>query len=223
MLEKIKLLLELQRYQEGREGNTDLAGRVVWEFNGNSKVNQMKAWAETPHGKRYLAGERILDNIESFRDRDSNTLGTKYLQWIDKYNFGVVHDELPTIKDKYDNPLVKAYGTYLADMHDITHIITGYPPDTFGELMRIRIMKQFEGRGWGILWWNGWLKAQFLSSQERKYFNLATQEAKETAKTAKNYIFEDCFEMLGWHINKVRKNLSTKSNTLWNWEKDLNV
>ena len=103
-------------------------------------------------------------------------------------------------------------------MHDFTHVITGYPPDTFGELMRIRVYRQYEGRGWAVLYWNGWLKAQFIKSQERKYFNAAVREARRTEKMAKNYIFEDMFSMLGWHINKVRENLNTPANKFWNWE-----
>jgi len=215
---KLRLLKELWFYEEGAKGNTDLAGQIVYEFAGKDREQIIKDWCKTPTGQRYLAGERIIDNIERFKDRDPNTLGAKYLQFLEKYDFTEVKDQLPTTQARYDNPEVTAYGAFVTDMHDFTHVITGYPPDTFGELMRIRVYRQYEGRGWAVLYWNGWLKAQFRKSSERKYFNLAVREARQTEKMAKNYIFEDMFSMLGWHINKVRKNLNTPASKFWNWE-----
>jgi hypothetical protein len=52
--------------------------------------------------------------------------------------------------------------------------------------------------------------------EARRYHELA-QEARWMRKFSINYVYEDWFEMLGWHINKVRKNLSTKSTTLYNY------
>ena len=215
---KLRLLKKLWFYEEGAEGNTDLAGQIVFEFASKKQDQIIKDWCKTPTGQRYLAGERIIDNIERFKDRDPNTLGAKYLQFLEKYQYTAVKDQLPTTQARYNNPEVTAYGAFVTDMHDFTHVITGYPPDTFGELMRIRVYRQYEGRGWAVLYWNGWLKAQFIKSQERKYFNAAVREARRTEKMAKNYIFEDMFSMLGWHINKVRENLNTPANKFWNWE-----
>ena len=215
---KLRLLKKLWFYEEGAKGNTDLAGQIVYEFASKKQDKIIKDWCKTPTGQRYLAGERIIDNIERFKDRDPNTLGAKYLQFLEKYQYTEVKDQLPTTQARYNNPEIKAYGAFVTDMHDFTHVITGYPPDTFGELMRIRVYRQYEGRGWAVLYWNGWLKAQVIKSQERKYFNAAVREARQTEKMAKNYIFEDMFSMLGWHINKVRKNLNTPASKFWNWE-----
>ena len=219
MLRKLKLLWQQFNYVEGRPGNADLAAQTIWEFNGKSKDNQMRVWAATATGRRYLAGERIIDNIESFRDRDPNTLGAKYLEFIDKHNFGKVYDEIPSIHGKYPSEIHKAYGTFMADAHDFTHVITGYPPDTLGELMRIKVYKQYEGRGWGVLDSLGWLKTRFYPTQERTWYDKCAQEANETARFAKNYILEDWFKLLGTHINKVRQNLNTNSTIYHNWEK----
>jgi len=219
MLRKLKLLWRQFNYVEGRPGNADLAAQTIWEFNGKSKDNQMRVWAATATGRRYLAGERIIDNIESFRDRDPNTLGAKYLEFIDKHNFGKVYDEIPSIHGKYPSEIHKAYGTFMADAHDFTHVITGYPPDTLGELMRIKVYKQYEGRGWGVLDSLGWLKTRFYPTQERTWYDKCAQEANETARFAKNYILEDWFKLLGTHINKVRQNLNTNSTIYHNWEK----
>lgn len=219
MLRKLKLLWRQFNYVEGRPGNAALAAQTVYEFNGNSIDQQMRVWAATATGRRYLAGERILDNIESFRDRDPNTLGAKYLEFIDKYNFGEVNSDISIIHGRYKNEIEKAYGTFMADAHDFTHVITGYPPDTLGELMRIRVYKQYEGKGWNVLDRLGWLKTRFYPTQERTWYDKCAQEANETARFAKNYILEDWFKLLGTHIKKVRQNLNTNSTIYWNWEK----
>ena len=219
MLRKLKLLWRQFNYVEGRPGNAALAAQTVYEFNGNSIDQQMQVWAATATGRRYLAGERILDNIESFRDRDPNTLGAKYLEFIDKYNFGEVNNDISIIHGRYKNEIEKAYGTFMADTHDFTHVITGYPPDTLGELMRIKVYKQYEGRGWGVLDKLGWLKTRFYPTQERTWYDKCAQEANETARFAKNYILDDWFKLLGTHINKVRQNLNTNSSIYHNWEK----
>ena len=219
MLRKLKLLWRQFNYVEGRPGNAALAAQTVYEFNGNSIDQQMRVWAATATGRRYLAGERILDNIESFRDRDPNTLGAKYLEFIDKYNFGEVNSDISIIHGRYKNEIEKAYGTFMADAHDFTHVITGYPPDTLGELMRIRVYKQYEGKGWNVLDRLGWLKTRFYPTQERTWYDKCAQEANETARFAKNYILDDWFKLLGTHINKVRQNLNTNSSILHNWER----
>ena len=219
MLRKLKLLWRQFNYVEGRPGNAALAAQTVYEFNGNSIDQQMQVWAATATGRRYLAGERILDNIESFRDRDPNTLGAKYLEFIDKYNFGEVNNDISIIHGRYKNEIEKAYGTFMADTHDFTHVITGYPPDTLGELMRIRVYKQYEGKGWNVLDRLGWLKTRFYPTQERTWYDKCAQEANETARFAKNYILDDWFKLLGTHINKVRQNLNTNSSIYHNWEK----
>ena len=84
---KLRLLKNLWFFEEGAKGNADLAGQIVFEFSESSREQVIKDWAKTPTGLRYLAGERLTDNIERFKDRDPNTLGAKYLQFLEKYDF----------------------------------------------------------------------------------------------------------------------------------------
>ena len=219
MFTKWRLLLDLYKYEPNKPGNADVAAKVIYEFNGKSKHPQMYAWCETPTGIRYMAGERILDNIESFRDRDPDTLGAKYLKFRDKYKFGEVKDELTSLPNKYTNNIEEAYGLFIADVHDFTHVITAYPPDTLGELMRIKVYKQYEGRGWSVVDLIGWLLFHTRRRKEMREYKMLTQEANETARFAKNYIFADWFSLIGTHINKVRQNLNTNSSILHNWER----
>ena len=74
---KLRLLKKLWFYEEGAEGNTDLAGQIVFEFASKKQDQIIKDWCKTPTGQRYLAGERLIDNIERFKDRDPNTLAAK--------------------------------------------------------------------------------------------------------------------------------------------------
>jgi ubiquinone biosynthesis protein Coq4 len=221
MFKGLSLLLQLLRYESGKKDNADLIAKIVLHFTGRSQDKQIYAWAETTTGQRYLAGESILDNINSFRDRDENTLGHKYLKFMDKYYFDALRDCLDLDKNgNTGNDVKKAYGRFIMDTHDFLHVITGYPPDTFGELMRIKIYKKYEGRGWAVVDWISplWVLTGNITGVKR-YLKLA-REARQIRKTAKNYMEENWFEMLGWHINKVRKNLSTNSTILHNYEND---
>jgi len=219
MFRSIQLISQLIRYKPNQPDNADLIAKVVLHFTGNSIDHQIELWSKTDTGQRYLAGERIIDNIESFRNRDENTLGHQYLLFMDKFYFDKLGEILDLNKNgKVGNDIKQKYGLFIMDCHDFLHVITGYPPTPHGELMRIKIYKQYEGRGWGVVDTVGKLWAYSKGIKEAKRYRELAQEARQTRKLVTNYIFEDWFEMLGWHINKVRKNLSTKSTTLYDYK-----
>lgn len=219
MFRSLDLLWQLFRYNPGKPDNADLIAKVVIHFTGNSLDNQIELWSKTETGQRYLRGERIIDDIESFRDRDENTLGHQYLQFMDKFYFNKLSDNLDLQEHGKTGGVVKqAYGLFIIDCHDFMHVVTGYPPTPFGELMRIKICKQFEGRGWGVVDTMGYILYHTRNIKEVKRYRELAHEARQTRKFAKDYRFEDWFGMLGWHINKVRKNLSTNSTTILDWK-----
>ena len=82
MFRSLDLLWQLFRYNPGKPDNADLIAKVVIHFTGNSLDNQIELWSKTETGQRYLRGERIIDNIESFRGRDENTLGELFTFFI---------------------------------------------------------------------------------------------------------------------------------------------
>jgi|TARA_R110000851_G_scaffold226461_2_gene379137 ubiquinone biosynthesis protein Coq4 len=219
MFRSISLLYELFKYNPKDKDNANLIAKVVVHFNGLSLEKQMYTWAKTPTGRRYLAGERINDNIEEFRKRDVNTLGRKYLEFMDRFYF----DKLADMIDLKNHGITgsnieQKYGLFIMDVHDFLHVITKYPPDPFGELMRIKVFKKYEGRGWAVVDFVGRLWAISRGPKEAWRYHQLAREARQMRKFSKNYMFEDWFEMLGWHVNKVRKNLSTKSTTLYDYE-----
>ena len=55
----------------------------------------------------------------------------------------------------------------------------------------------------------GYILYHTRNIKEVKRYRELVHEARQTRKFAKDYRFEDWFEMLGWYINKVRT--STKS------------
>ena len=85
--------------------------------------------------------------------------------------------------------------------------------------MRIKVYKKYEGRGWAIGDYMGWLWYHTKLIKEVKKYKKLAREAEETSRFVKNYILEDWFKLLGTHINKVRQNLSTNSSILHNWER----
>lgn len=219
MFRSIQLISQLLKYKPNQPNNADLIAKGVLHFTGDSIDTQIELWSKTDTGQRYLAGERIIDNIESFRNRDENTLGHQYLLFMDKFYFDKLGEILDLNKNgKVGGDIKQKYGLFIMDCHDFLHVITGYPPTSLGELMRIKIYKQYEGRGWAMIDWLGKIWIYSKGIKEAKRYRELAREARITRKLAKTYILEDWFEMLGWHINKVRKNLSTKSTILYDYK-----
>ena len=99
MFRSIQLISQLIRYKPNQPDNADLIAKVVLHFTGNSIDHQIELWSKTDTGQRYLAGERIIDNIESFRNRDENTSRViKYLLFMDKFYLVISSGEMPRFK-----------------------------------------------------------------------------------------------------------------------------
>ena len=202
--------------------DTEFIAEFIAHFNGTTLRNTMEAWALTSTGKRYLQGESILDDFQAYKKTDPNTLANVYVEFMEKYYFEKLSDVLDlenNVRFNERDDLGKAFGRFLIDVHDFTHVLTGYPPDPWGELLRIEYGKNWEGRGWRVL--SRLSKLKFLTKGSKEWFSRrpAYIEANLMGKLAKNYIYEDWFSMLGQDINEVRKNLDTVPTTLYHWQR----
>ena len=107
---------------------------------------------------------------------------------------------------------------FISDIHDFTHVLSGYPPDPVGELLRIEYGKDFEGNGWKVLSRVGKMRIFFNGIKEWYSCRPLYKEARQMGKMSKNYIFADWFNILGEDINKVRENLNTHPTTKYHWK-----
>ena len=216
MFKDIFLILKLFSIQF-KAGNYDTAflASFIRHFNKNSLDQTMRVWAVTHTGKRYLEGDSIVTDVLQYRNTQ-NTLASEYFEFIDKYYYGKLSDLVPTRNE--DPKLDEAFRKFISDIHDFTHVLSGYPPDPVGELLRIEYGKDFEGNGWKVLSRVGKMRIFFNGIKEWYSCRPLYKAARQMGKMSKNYIFADWFNILGEDINKVRENLNTHPTTKYHWK-----
>lgn len=210
----LKLLKDMLFFKQG--GGIDTPAKFILATNGKSLDNTIELWAKTEVGKRYINGDRITHYVYKYMHSDPSTFATQYLAFHKHYGIDKIKNYYPESSTKSHS---KAFSAFISDTHDFLHVVTGYPTDAVGELARIRVFYGMEGRGWQLIHWI--MRIRFMFGwwrKERKlYFDLQ-KEATEQSKVVHNYMFMPWFDMLGWHINKVRKNFNTHETTIHHWK-----
>ena len=208
----------------GENDNMKTIVSTITFFTQQSHDKVINEWAKTETGQRYLAGERITDKLYKYKDSDPDCFGKVYLEFIKKYKFDQLNkyvnfEEMPeTAKAGSPGGPKEAFGKFVVDCHDFTHVLSGYAPSSFGEVLRIEYFTDYESRGWKVI--RHLAKVKIFLRSPKEYFEKRKlfREARELGRAAENYTFWPWFDILGWHINKVRKNFNTHATTLYHYK-----
>lgn len=219
MFEDIRYLWNLVKIQT-KTGNYDTNFIVdfITHFNRNSMDNTVNVWAVGKTGTRYMLGQSIFDYFSQYDNAEPNTVVAEYKAFMKKYKYTELQNTINLKRYNKKTDKHEAFGKFMLDVHDFTHVLTGYPPTPFGELARIEVYKQYEGRGWEILSRVGKVRMFLNGLQEWKSRRELYKEAQDIGNSAKNYILADWFNILGEDINKVRENLNTLPTTKYHWK-----
>ena len=219
MFKDIRYLWNLIKIQT-KSGNYDTNFIVdfITHFNGDSLDKTVRVWAATKTGTRYMHGQSIFDYFSQYDDAKPNTFVGEYKIFMQKYKYGELQKFINLKRYNKKTDRHEAFGKFMLDVHDFTHVLTGYPPTPFGELARIEVYKQYEGRGWEILSRVGKARIFLNGLQEWKSRRPLYKEAEDIGKLAKNYMYMDWFNALGQDINQVRENLNTLPTTKYHWK-----
>ena len=219
MFEDIRYLWNLVKIQT-KTGNYDTNFIVdfITHFNRNSMDNTVNVWAVGKTGTRYMLGQSIFDYFSQYDNAEPNTVVAEYKAFMKKYKYTELQNTINLKRYNKKTDKHEAFGKFMLDVHDFTHVLTGYPPTPFGELARIEVYKQYEGRGWEILSRVGKVRMFLNGLQEWKSRRELYKEAQDIGNSAKNYILVDWFNILGEDINKVRENLNTLPTTKYHWK-----
>ena len=219
MFKDIRYLWNLIKIQT-KTGNYDTNFIVdfITHFNKNSIDNTVDTWAISKTGVRYMNGQSIFDHFSEYDDAEPNTFVAEYKAFMNKYKYTELKKIINLKRYNKKTDKHEAFGKFMLDVHDFTHVLTGYPPTPFGELARIEVYKQYEGRGWEILSRVGKVRMFLNGLQEWKSRRELYKEAQDIGNSAKNYILVDWFNILGEDINKVRENLNTLPTTKYHWK-----
>jgi len=178
--------------------STSAIVEIISSFNGDSREKQMRQWANTVAGLRYIKGDRLV--YDEYKDKD-NTLG----QALYELNDGI-GDLVP--RDIRGATPREAWGLWNVDTHDVSHVITGYGTDGLGEILRAEHAKAYEGRGWAVVrfvvklrfWFPYFFKHPTLFFKWRKQL----KEARKLGKKATPYLYENWFEYLDRDLDAIR-------------------
>ena len=189
MFKDIRYLWNLIKIQT-KSGNYDTNFIVdfITHFNGDSLDQTIRVWAATKTGTRYMLGQSIFDYFSQYDDAKPNTFVGEYKIFMQKYKYGELQKFINLKRYNKKTDKHEAFGKFMLDVHDFTHVLTGYPPTPFGELARIEVYKQYEGRGWKILSRVGKARIFLNGLQEWKSRRPLYKEAEDIGKLAKNYI-----------------------------------
>ena len=185
--------------QLGSVDSTSTIVEIISSFNGDSRERQMREWANTEAGLRYIKGERLV--YDEYKDKE-NSLG----QALYYLNDGV--GDLVPRNIRGATPR-EAWGLWNVDTHDISHVITGYGTDGLGEILRAEHAKAYEGRGWMVVrlvvklrfWTPYFFKNPKLFFRWRKQL----KEARVNGKKATPYLYENWFEYLERDLDAIRR------------------
>ena len=185
--------------QLGSVDSTSTIVEIISSFNGDSREKQMREWANTEAGLRYIKGERLV--YDEYKDKE-NSLG----QALYYLNDGV--GDLVPRNIRGATPR-EAWGLWNVDTHDISHVITGYGTDGLGEILHAEHAKAYEGRGWTVVrlvvklrfWTPYFFKNPKLFFRWRKQLKVARVDGKK----ATPYLYENWFEYLDRDLDAIRR------------------
>ena len=183
----------------GSVDDTPLVVEIISSFNGDSREKQMRIWANTEAGLRYIKGDRLV--YDDYKDKD-NTLG----QALYELNDGI--GDLVPRHIRSTTPR-EAWGLWNADTHDVSHVTTGYGTDGLGEILRAEHARAYEGQGWAVVRFVVKLRfwTPYFFKNPKLFFKWRKQlkEARKLGKKATPYLYQDWFKFLDRDLDAVRQ------------------
>jgi len=121
-------------------GDTRQIFVILRAMRGNSINRNFRRFAQTPAGQKILAERRdiypVLTDREALRALPAGSLGRAYLAFMEAEDLSA--QALVQASESWERdpvpPEIELFRTRLRELHDVTHIVTGYGRDPLGEL-----------------------------------------------------------------------------------------
>ena len=140
---RIRPLKALQHMRNLLNDNedTEQVFHIMEALNGNSLQRDMKRFARLEKGRERLKEKTylpdILDDHDALRKLPDGSVGRAYLDFMEREGLtaaGLVEESEKwwSTMERFDDD-IEYYATRRRDMHDLTHVLTGYGRDQLGE------------------------------------------------------------------------------------------
>jgi len=189
-------------------GDTRQIFVILRAMRGNSINRNFRRFAQSPVGQKILAERRdiypVLTDRDGLRALPEGSLGRAYLAFMEAEDLSA--QALVQASESWERdpvpPDVELFRTRLRELHDVTHIITGYGRDPLGELCLLtHTYRQLGNLGRVMIVAMAW-------SQLPKPARAAVFEAWRNGKSCFWLAGQDWEALLARPLDEVRRALS---------------
>ena len=189
-------------------GDTRQVFVILRAMRGRSGLRNFNRFLATPTGQAVLEERRdllaTLTNREGLRQLPPASLGRTYLDFVESENLSA--EGLVDASQDWDQdpvpPDLHLFRRRLREMHDLTHVVTGYGRDQLGELCLLTFMYRQQGN-LGML-----MIVAMAWKQLPKAARKAVREAWRNGKKAHWLAGEDWEALMARPLADVRRELA---------------
>ena len=195
--------------------DTEQVFHIMEALNGNSLIRDLKRFAKEEAGQARLE-ERldlpsILDDHDSLRKLPDGTVGRAYLDFMEREGLtakGLVEESEKwwAHHDRFEDD-VEYYAQRRRDIHDLTHVLTGYGRDQLGETSVLAFSYAQHG-GFGSMFIS-YIGGRDLAKNSPRHAKVmdAIWEGKRNGKAASDIGFEHIPSLLKEPLEAARKRI----------------
>jgi len=196
-------------------GDTRQIFVILRAMRGRAMIKTFRRFAQSRVGHRVLAERRdiypVLTDRAALRALPDGSLGRAYLAFMEEENLsaqGLVQASQSWETDPV-SPEVELFRTRMRELHDVTHIVTGYGRDPLGELCLLTFTYRQMGNLGRIM------IVGFAWSKLPKRARAAVFEAWRNGKRTHWLAGEDWEALLVRPLEEVRRDLSVPAPALY--------
>ena len=213
-LRPIKAMRHMKALLKDNE-DTEQVFHIMEALNGNSLIRDLRRFTKEEDGRQRVAERlnlpEILDDHESLRKLPDGTVGRAYLNFMEREGLtaaGLVEESEKwwSGHDRFEDD-VEYYAQRRRDIHDLTHVLTGYGRDQLGETSVLAFSyAQHGGFGSMFISFIGGRDLAKNSPREARIMD-SIWEAKRNGKAARDIGFEHIPSLLAEPLDAARARL----------------
>jgi len=210
LIKKLYLLFKFFTLPTGSRKRQEILYLLLHESERESFMQCYRTYYKSDVPKNHSKIIDLMYDWDKLSKYPKDTLGYQFYNYhntnsgVDLINIGV-----ETLLGKGGSKKVDDFRGYLTVMHDLTHVVNGYPLNRTGEIMTVWFQAVQDNRrsfawityGSTLIWIKGF---KFHPKYVYKYFTWLL-ESRRNAKLSQQFITVDWFSMIDKPVSEVKK------------------
>jgi len=209
-IKKLYLLYKFFRLPTGSRERQEILYLLLHESERESFMNCYRTYIKSDVPKNHSKIIEVMYDWDKLSKLPEDTLGYQFYHYhntssgVDLINIGV-----ETLLGKGGSKKVDDFRGYLTVMHDLTHVLNGYPLNRTGEIMTVWFQAVQDNRrsfAW-ITYVSSfiWIKNFKFWPKYMYYYFRWLFESRRNAKQCKQFILVDWFSMIDKPVSEVKQ------------------